>query len=91
LVNTALPSSIAFLVDVDDTLLENDRISDHNVLIYVHKEEALATVGRRYGQARHRRGQRVTVASAGDGRTGTGATPGAESRVALPGRELTLT
>jgi FMN phosphatase YigB (HAD superfamily) len=28
MVNTTLPSSIVFLVDVDDTLLENDRIQD---------------------------------------------------------------
>src|SRR6516225_3806900 len=28
MVNTMLPSSIAFLVDVDDTLLENDRLQD---------------------------------------------------------------
>ena len=34
---------IVFLVDVDDTLLENG-----HVLIYVHKEEALADVERRY-------------------------------------------
>ena len=28
MVNMTLPSSIVFLVDVDDTLLENDRIQD---------------------------------------------------------------
>jgi phosphatidate phosphatase APP1 len=35
---------VVFLVDVDNTLLDNDRIQDD----YIHKEEALDDVERRY-------------------------------------------